>query len=1151
MRPILFSLIFFFSLSKFYAQNSKEKNIPSFNGVHNTSVHYFHNFIENAKLESEEAFKPYLAYIDADNNIKDDLMDSFILYDFYHQRSPFKDIADLERELDYYLDNLFVKTKLIKIGKTRNNSYGIIPSKSPQGIVSNYIQLTTNTNNSNYFTDYSLNLEIRSDNAPVKNNDPLIIGIEFYDKDFQKIWLFDKGNTNSNIGINGNSWVWSEWLGYHYKKVFWNQVNPTWSNIEHKIQIPLSHNIKKLDDAKYIRVFFNAWQEEEKIYIDNVSFTNNTLSNGVNLIKDSGFDKNRINSPWQNSAIERTISLRNINYLYFDRKPLLDAVNNVKTEINSLLQKQSKVKVFFTFPLLDPSMYDTKIKRDALKILIDDYYNEIERRFNNWNSPEKNIEIAGICYAEESINSIGNANKINNILPVLNHLKNKANDRNWKFVGSPYHMLAYNYHKCETETSYDYEVLKEFDIAWQQPNSWHKTTVTKKDKTKIIVNVDRDVLKTANDLIDKYGLSVNIESRLKEDDENYGRVNDYFSYGYKYGYINKSKCYFDDSGAYYRSCYSNDKKQREDYDNLYKFIKKGKQGWLVNSRFENKSNNNLYKWTGNYGTTNNFHSSSDHTRELEFETTPANPDVQFDYFAVTSDKEYSISFQSKEEFNDYKEYSGAITLQFYDINNNILDKNNPPLKKSNINYSDYYGYWYSYVITKSNDYKYFKISFTPPNKAVKAKIVLKNWMKIAPIKWKSLTLHNNIDIFPVNFVKTKNRNTIDSPSNLGNYSVLLRESQYISPSYKISIMPNEEYILSFDSKFNKPMMSEIDKSIRSVPKIKLKIGFELFNIKGNKITTSYNNLPYDNNLGMHYIYSKDLKQDWNTNINAITFPNEVVAFKPIIKNNSFSYNAYLDNINLRLNGDLTSSDYTNDWGQEFPMVVGKNKPVFYNKLLDVSNANNISFSAFVKENMNNSGWHALIAVEYLDENYNLITGESESNIKLSNLIWSESYKYWGNYINVDSYSCNGSLTWYKNQWKPINLSLGIPKNAKWAKISLHNLVANDNHVKLLNPKIGVNTSGQINPEKQTYIESINKIQSKSIFKIYPNPVHGELSIITESTIDKLLLYNSLGQLIKNSTKRNKLNISNLKNGIYFLKIRNLKGESETKKIIKK
>lgn len=76
---------------------------------------------------------------------------------------------------------------------------------------------------------------------------------------------------------------------------------------------------------------------------------------------------------------------------------------------------------------------------------------------------------------------------------------------------------------------------------------------------------------------------------------------------------------------------------------------------------------------------------------------------------------------------------------------------------------------------------------------------------------------------------------------------------------------------------------------------------------------------------------------------------------------------------------------------------------------------------------------------------------------------------------------------------------------------------------------------------------------KSVFNIYPNPVHNELNINVEDTgldIVSVSVYNQLGQLVlREQGYKSQLIVSGLKNGVYFVRVATQTNTS-TKKFIK-
>lgn len=86
----------------------------------------------------------------------------------------------------------------------------------------------------------------------------------------------------------------------------------------------------------------------------------------------------------------------------------------------------------------------------------------------------------------------------------------------------------------------------------------------------------------------------------------------------------------------------------------------------------------------------------------------------------------------------------------------------------------------------------------------------------------------------------------------------------------------------------------------------------------------------------------------------------------------------------------------------------------------------------------------------------------------------------------------------------------------------------------------------------TDCETVN-IESKQykVFEVYPNPVTNTLTISTNSFIDAVKIYNELGQLLSITKNINTINTTSLINGIYYIKIIDTNGNTDTRKIIKK
>ncbi len=78
--------------------------------------------------------------------------------------------------------------------------------------------------------------------------------------------------------------------------------------------------------------------------------------------------------------------------------------------------------------------------------------------------------------------------------------------------------------------------------------------------------------------------------------------------------------------------------------------------------------------------------------------------------------------------------------------------------------------------------------------------------------------------------------------------------------------------------------------------------------------------------------------------------------------------------------------------------------------------------------------------------------------------------------------------------------------------------------------------------------SVNNFETSS-FSLYPNPTTTEINIKSSSSFNKVTIYNFLGKKIIESSQSN-INVENLSNGMYFLKIEDSKNDSVIKQFIK-
>ncbi len=70
------------------------------------------------------------------------------------------------------------------------------------------------------------------------------------------------------------------------------------------------------------------------------------------------------------------------------------------------------------------------------------------------------------------------------------------------------------------------------------------------------------------------------------------------------------------------------------------------------------------------------------------------------------------------------------------------------------------------------------------------------------------------------------------------------------------------------------------------------------------------------------------------------------------------------------------------------------------------------------------------------------------------------------------------------------------------------------------------------------------------FSVYPSPTTGILNIDSETTIIQIEIYNQLGQLVLSNIKENKIDISSVRQGVYFIKVVDENGDFGAQKVVK-
>jgi hypothetical protein len=79
--------------------------------------------------------------------------------------------------------------------------------------------------------------------------------------------------------------------------------------------------------------------------------------------------------------------------------------------------------------------------------------------------------------------------------------------------------------------------------------------------------------------------------------------------------------------------------------------------------------------------------------------------------------------------------------------------------------------------------------------------------------------------------------------------------------------------------------------------------------------------------------------------------------------------------------------------------------------------------------------------------------------------------------------------------------------------------------------------------------SVSDVIQDKQFKIYPNPVVNSINVVSQHSLKNITIYSILGTKVLSSYE-NTIDVSNLKTGVYIMKIETIKGQIVSKRFIK-
>lgn len=1140
MKNFLFLLII--STTPIFSQQT---NVQNEIDTDNTQIFYFNHIAIADDLEGMDYFKPYLAYFKKTGNTyspTDYLMDSFILLDFYYfysynsstgEETPFKGIYE-KKYLDSYLKDVFTRTKIpIRKNTSKGIDYDALIVANERSALA---YTADNIPETATILKLKFNLKLESGILPNGISNDILIGWKFFDNNGNQHWG-PPACTNEEK---------SDDLKMYYVYKDFSSIN---ENFDLDICVPSS----VFTDPFKFKFYIMNWNldQESELKLDDVEL----LNGSTNLISPSW--ESNFNNTFDEQSTKwefyKEFNYISKEFLFDNRDNLLSVIKDARNNL-SLSINLPNTKIILTFPAINIDYYVDNNKIAELKTLIDYFIDEIDTKFSTWtmNNQNSGIEISGLYMLDEYIKG----GKADDMEEVILHLNEKLETKNWKLYGSPYASGLDNT-TCQVESSFDYEnpdIIGMFDVVWQQPNAFFLS-----NSPGVPHERDRELLRMANSLASSRKININIENRVKDGSEPYGRINDYFDYGDKYGYINYSKVYYDDEGAHYHNCYSSIDEERIDYDNLYKFIKKARNGVIINSRFEiiNESNTSLFhNWEGNYSIKNNSFSNSN---ERFLEVSVNSPiKVYSEAIPIKGLVDYRVDFKVKENGNgDNLPNSALVGVIFYD--NNDVELMNLSLSESNL-VEHYQGNYYIYFDTTTS-FGDFNFYFESPSNAVKFKFYLEKW-KTADLTFKNMKLAESNQNNQSRLIFKDNGNSLKLENKIkyGNYTLSLDYLKSAASSEKISVLSDVNYEFRISTKEVLPIenLSQQNKAL---------VGIETFNTNGTKITPAISGFNYSSQLGMYYKYIDDIGQTWNDFSQNVNLPTGVASIKVHLYNWYYDNTILFDNISFEVSSLVIEEDTDNlfekdKWNEKPPLIVSHQKPVFYNQFIDVSEYSSLTFSAMARDSHTQNGSNNdLLAIEFYDNTYQLLRNDDITGS--TNFTWSTYYKYWwdgNNYFEIDTEKCyqptgHDDRRWFHNQWEYVERTITIPTNAKYIRLSLHKLYEDSEHFLVLNPVLKGTTTKSKNKASSKILNNNNFLLDQDVL-IYPNPSNQYVSILLEKEIEQAInyiVYDISGKKIKQgivNKRTNIVDIRDLTSGVYIIKLYNEK-ITFNKRIIKK
>ncbi|WP_299889082.1 T9SS type A sorting domain-containing protein [uncultured Lacinutrix sp.] len=224
-------------------------------------------------------------------------------------------------------------------------------------------------------------------------------------------------------------------------------------------------------------------------------------------------------------------------------------------------------------------------------------------------------------------------------------------------------------------------------------------------------------------------------------------------------------------------------------------------------------------------------------------------------------------------------------------------------------------------------------------------------------------------------------------------------------------------------------------------------------------------------------------------------------------------------------------------------------------LIDLTDLNNFPLVTNL-EASNNSFTNLDLSLKNELSTVRIENTPSLTNIQFSTACIENIYLSGNNFQNLDlsSYTNLVDIDLSDNDLTTLDLRNG---NNTQIETSIFNLTNNSNLTCVFVDNDTYSTQNWLNKDGQTfYVTTQQQCNTLSTVtynidevKIYPNPTTNSLNIETSSVLKQITIYSVLGTKVLESTSKT-IDVSNLKEGMYLIKIENEVGSIDTKRFIK-